>query len=693
MGSSEFFHVRKKLIQCMDDSDLLWHYHPKYYDQDDVIEADVKGVCPPNKAKMRLKVDRFIGGGFAGQVYRVKLLDIHPLNGSVEGLKEGAVYAVKIGKPPSSFALWFRNLLYFIAFQAPFAPQLYAAAARSGTLWQKLIRRGMRITFGSERVAVDTYGTFYDTRLHSWGEINEWIDGRNWRFEIDDCVFQRRKNGLKPSEYWNKRLFMERTVQLCHDMGAHEFARQYEWWTAKSQPNVLKRMHMNLPSSDGLTAIDFRAGLVLLPFLPMSPADFRLILTGMARGSVVQFDRGDLRRLEKFIHRHRMQFKDLYPVFQELQKVEGVYRSSLPDITHHGFRILTDSSLGRQIISGTTEGLHRQELIDDACRQKVTASPLRFGLAVLIGAVPVIGKFILRFAGNRRYASHVKACLFRYPYLQRCLKVKQAVILLEWQREKRACDERISHLMKQPIRFWIQRFLFGWLPPKWHRFLTEPWYTWDRIKYVVSYPIKLYVNPVFREEWLLDMIREGHREGMLSDGEKKKILDHMKDPYIQIYLKALAVHVFTLPVTETLSIAIAIFAMFRYGNTWTESMAYAVAIFASLQVIPISPGSFIRGTYVIYLMIRDRNIKNYWIAMSVSFFRIIGYLGFPLQMVTKYPLLARFMAGRWATQLVHIIPVFGERGALLEYAVFDLFFNVPLTIRKRFQKNNRKREN
>ncbi|MBN2030559.1 hypothetical protein JW824_09970 [bacterium] len=675
----------------MDDSDLLWRYHLKHYDQDDVIETVVKGVCPSNKAKVRLKVDRFIGGGFAGQVYRVQLQDIQPVHAKINGLRKGEVYAVKIGRPPSSFALWFRNLLYFIAFQAPFAPQLYAAAARSGTLWQKLIRRGMLVTFGSERVAVDTYGTFYDTCLQSWGEINEWIDGRNWKFEIDDCVFQRGGNGSKPSEYWNKRLFMNRTVQLCHEMGAHEFARQYEWWTAKSQPNVLKRLGVNQASSDGLTAIDFRAGLVLLPFLPMSPADFRLILAGMARGSVVQFDRGDLRRLEKYIRRHRTQFKDLFPVFQELRNVEEIYRSSLPDITHHGIRILTDSILGRRVIAGTVEGLYRQELIDDACRQRITASPLRFGFAGLVSVIPLIGKFLLRLVGNRRYVSHVKSCLFHRKYLYRYLKVKQAGILLEWQRSDRACSKRIYNLLKCPLRFWIQDILFGWLPPKWHRFLAEPRYAWNRIKHIIGYPIKLYFNPVFREEWLLDMVKEGHREGMLSDDEKQMILHHIKDPYIQIYLKALAVHVCTLPLTQVISLLMALFAFFRYGNTWAESIAYAAAVLAFFQVTPISPGSLARGGYVVYLMIRDRSIKNYWIAALVSFWHYIGYLGFPLQMVTKYPFLARFMAGRWATQIVHIIPVFGERGALLEYAVFDLFFNVPLSIRKWFQKNDRKR--
>ena len=46
-------------------------------------------------------------------------------------------------------------------------------------------------------------------------------------------------------------------------------------------------------------------------------------------------------------------------------------------------------------------------------------------------------------------------------------------------------------------------------------------------------------------------------------------------------------------------------------------------------------------------------------------------------MVTTYPVLARFMAARWATDAVHVVPVFGENGALLEHAVFDMCFNLP----------------
>jgi hypothetical protein len=102
--------------------------------------------------------------------------------------------------------------------------------------------------------------------------------------------------------------------------------------------------------------------------------------------------------------------------------------------------------------------------------------------------------------------------------------------------------------------------------------------------------------------------------------------------------------------------------------------------------VPISPGSLIRGFYVLYLIIRQRNFKDYNIAVFLGFLKYVGYLAFPIQMTYHYPALARFMATHWATEAVHIVPVFGEQGALLEHWVFCLFYNWPLTIRSRMRK-------
>ena len=89
---------------------------------------------------------------------------------------------------------------------------------------------------------------------------------------------------------------------------------------------------------------------------------------------------------------------------------------------------------------------------------------------------------------------------------------------------------------------------------------------------------------------------------------------------------------------------------------------------------------------MLYLVIKEQNFRDYNIAVFLGFFKYIGYLAFPIQMTYRYPVLARFMAGHWANESVHIVPVFGESGALLEHWVFCLFYNWPLTIRRRVRK-------
>jgi len=117
-----------------------------------------------------------------------------------------------------------------------------------------------------------------------------------------------------------------------------------------------------------------------------------------------------------------------------------------------------------------------------------------------------------------------------------------------------------------------------------------------------------------------------------------------------------------------------------------QSWAIGLGIVALFQVVPISPGSLVRGLYVLGLVIRERNFRDYNIAVFLGFFKYIGYLAFPIQMAYRYPVLARFMAGYWASETVHAVPVFGESGALLELSIFRLFYNWPLTLWRRIRK-------
>jgi hypothetical protein len=196
----------------------------------------------------------------------------------------------------------------------------------------------------------------------------------------------------------------------------------------------------------------------------------------------------------------------------------------------------------------------------------------------------------------------------------------------------------------------------------------------------------LYFNAELREQWLRDMVTEGQDKHILTDEDARTILSQIKEPYIQKYLKSLAVHVCTLPVTQVVSVMVALWYKVANNLTWAQAWDEMLLILAFFQVIPLSPGSLVRGLYAVGMAIHDRSFKDYNIAVFLSFFKYIGYLAFPIQMTYHYPALARFMAAHWATEAVHIVPVFGERGALLEHAVFCVFYNWPLTIRRRMRK-------
>ena len=112
------------------------------YESGTELEYTVTSVETAAQAGIRLVVEKFIGGGFAGQVYRVKVLDIDSQDGFDAAIQIGGVYAVKILIPPSGFSRLFRNALYWLGFQGPFQLQVNPAAARAGALWQKFIGAG-----------------------------------------------------------------------------------------------------------------------------------------------------------------------------------------------------------------------------------------------------------------------------------------------------------------------------------------------------------------------------------------------------------------------------------------------------------------------------------------------------------------------------------------------------------------------
>ncbi len=661
------------------------------YEDGTELTCSMQSVGGGERADVTVGIEKFVGGGFAGQVYRVRILKIDS-PGSIRGLELGKRYAIKILVPPSRFSRLFRNLLYWVGFQGPFQLQVNPAAARSGALWQKLIRRGAAIRFGREDAVVDIFATFVDQQLGSCGEISEWVQGRTWRLEVDDRLdaLNRWRRGrpvdasrLGSMEYRAKFAFMRDFVELLHDMGGHEFARQYEWTTCKSQPNCLKRTDSEADPTGGLVAVDFRAGLVLLPFLPMSPGDFGLILKGLKRGSLVQFDRGSLRRLDRFIAAHAEAFADLGEIVSELKECERVYRASVPDVTHHHVRLLYSRPLWSTILDQALTGWKVAGRVDASTAGRLERSTLQRCLFYLLGVVPLLGDWLQRIFGRADWRGHYRMILTSRAYLKRSFEAKMAEKMINWHRAGRFDDEAALAVSASPRRFLLHLPLC-YLPVGLHRMLTDGAYARERLYFIFVRPLRLYFNAALREEWFRGMIREGRENHILTDGDAEVIQAQIQDPYIQKYLKSLAVHVCTLPVTQIVSVTIAVaFVLLHPEMPRSQAWGIGLGIIALFQVLPLSPGSLVRGFYVLYLVLRERNFKDYNIAVFLGFFKYIGYLAFPIQMAYRYPVLAGFMAVHWASQAVHVVPVFGESGALLEHWVFRLFYNWPLTLRRR----------
>ena len=88
----------------------------------------------------------------------------------------------------------------------------------------------------------------------------------------------------------------------------------------------------------------------------MSTGDFMLILKGLKRGSLVQFDRGSIRKLERFVADHRERFDDMQPMLIELKACEKIYRDSVPDVTHNFVRLFYSRRLWATMLDSAVAG-------------------------------------------------------------------------------------------------------------------------------------------------------------------------------------------------------------------------------------------------------------------------------------------------------------------------------------------------
>ena len=340
------------------------------------------------------------------------------------------------------------------------------------------------------------------------------------------------------------------------------------------------------------------------------------------------------------------------------------------------------------MFSSLVSGWKIRNLINERCKENLLKNKALILLFYVLGVIPLAGRFIRRIWGQPFWRKHYGQMCTSLNYLRRAVRGKVVEKVIVWHRAGRVDDQRALKLTRQAWRC-LYHLPLSLLPRGLHRFCTDLKYMKERLDYLLLRPVRLYFNAQLRTQWLNDMVEDGKKKHILTDEDADVILSQVKEPFIQKYLKSLAVHICTLPVTQVVSVIIAIIYVVTHPEMpRVESYSIGLGIIALFQVIPVSPGSLVRGLYVLYLVVRERNFKDYNIAVFLGFFKYIGYLAFPIQMAYHYPALARFMAAHWATDAVHIVPVFGERGALLEHRIYCLFYNWPLTIRRRMQERS-----
>ena len=111
MDADYSLEIQEQLKDDVRQADLHRPVRVGLYETGTELLYDVMGVAEANTGTVRLVIEKFIGGGFAGQVYRVRVLDLRS-GGPVGDLEVGGVFAMKILIPPSGFSRFFRNVLY-----------------------------------------------------------------------------------------------------------------------------------------------------------------------------------------------------------------------------------------------------------------------------------------------------------------------------------------------------------------------------------------------------------------------------------------------------------------------------------------------------------------------------------------------------------------------------------------------------
>ncbi|MDO8589080.1 MAG: hypothetical protein Q7T82_18790 [Armatimonadota bacterium] len=728
---------------------------PGGYDPGDTVAARITDIDGSHH-DAEFEIERYCGGGFAGQVYRARCVQCD------DGwLAPGEVFALKFFSPRSGMRRRFRDFLYLLAFQSPFPHQFNEAAVRTGLYLTRLLRWASRVEFGSDAPINDCLGAFWDEHIGSFAEIDEWVEGRVTDPDVDSEILIRRSrnkriskamsegessvyrerhserseesafsgaHGIGPllepnTEIAHKKKFMAALVRLCGELGIDDLARQVYWWTGMSQANVLTR---NSGSEQReFVWVDRRPG---LPGFLLSIGDFPLLLKAIRRGSIPPFDRINFKKLRMWAKAPDREAWE--STVDELKAEDDLYRSQQIDLIGNNVRLLTSKRLRSSIADSIINYWRLAGRVDDKTAGKLRG--VRMLPHLLLSCIPLIGARLQKLFGNADYRAHVKRFLvdgrYRWEYYDRRRKVDLSMWLRDGRvsekRAERVLDSLPAYFRDRVCSFWVIGFPFfvalpkilslsswpvwAWLviyvaaaslvtlPPTWQMFFTDLRHALGTLGRGFGHAAGYVFNVAHRRkvnvDWVHERTKEDIRHGYLSEVESETFRAIAGSDSMQQYVTGIMVTLALQPASEIVLLSLAAVL----GAHWLRDVTSFHALWRVLWqqmghlgwwALPIvalfcaiSPAGILRFTYCLVQWLRNRHVP-YGTATSLALWRAIGDLAFMVQIARTHPQFSRYLLTSSICRLSGVVPVFGERGGLLNIWAATVFLSWPASFK------------
>jgi hypothetical protein len=243
-------------------------------------------------------------------------------------------------------------------------------------------------------------------------------------------------------------------------------------------------------------------------------------------------------------------------------------------------------------------------------------------------------------------------------------------------------EKHAEFLTRNPVLFLLERFTIGFLPIVLHRVILRPARIWAGIRTGFLFLKNFITSPEFREQWFLNEIAAGEKDGMLTTEERAHLEGVVKDPFIVRYLKCLGVHFATVPITQIVSVICSV-------------PIWAVWLLTKRTFVGRGPrrlrpdGCALSGNADFTRFHLPRRLCGLSDDQRTQparlhhrrprfLFKIRRLPRLPApddhHLPAPCPLYGQPLGHQYGT---HVIPVFGEKGALMEHWIFDSFFNRP----------------